>query len=256
MDTMPSYGTSYPGSYQPQQQQGGGMNMQGLGSLMQFIPGFMNLMKGMNNTGQKNTAAQMQNVTNAMGNTNNPLYQQLYGGFKQQGQQQLGENITQMEGQNRNLAGMGRTPLFDPSRQGEMAFRAQAAAGPQMGMMAQQETQGALGNMAKALGGAGGQVGVNQQLFQNQYGARAGNNYQTGMGGALNSQNALGGLGAFLNTGGQRQQMGGQVQQGQQQQVGQQSSPFAFLSGIGGGVNAPGAQQGNTNWFGGNNGYP
>lgn len=210
------YNNSAQGSNVPTQQ-GGGMSTQGLGSLMQFIPGFMNLMKGMNNSGQKQTAAQLSNVTNAMGNPNNPLYQQLYGGFKQQGQQQLGQNITQMEGQNRNLSAMGRTPLFAPERNGEMAFRAQAAAGPQMGMMAQQQTQQALQNQAHALNPYG-QQGSYNNLQQSQYGPRA------AMGAANSSSLGLGGLGAFMNTGGQ-----GAMSQG---------------------VNAPGAQQGNNSLLG------
>lgn len=143
----------------------------GISSLLQFLPSFLTLMKGMNNSGQKSTAAQMHNVTNAMVNPNNPLYQQMYGQYKQQGQQQLGENISQMAGQNRMLSSMGRTPLFAPERQGEQEFRAQAAAGPQIGLQAQQQTQGALQNAAHALNPYG-QSQTYSNLFGQQYPAQ------------------------------------------------------------------------------------
>lgn len=144
-------------------------NSGGIGSLLQFIPGFLQLMHGINNSGQKQTAAQLSNVNNAMVNPNNPLYQQMYGQYKQQGQQQLGENISQMQGYNRMQSAMGRTPLFAPERQGEQAFRAQAAAGPQIGIAAGQETQQALQNASRGLMGAGMQGGVNEQLLKSQY---------------------------------------------------------------------------------------
>ena len=50
---------------------------------------------------------------------------------------------------------MGRTPLFNPERQGEQAFRTTALAGPQMTLAAQQMTQNQLGNSAAALGNYG-----------------------------------------------------------------------------------------------------
>lgn len=193
----------------------------GLGSLLQFIPAFQSLMKGMNNTSQKTTAAQLSNVNNAMVNPNNPLYQQMYGQYRQQGQQQLGESISQMEGQNRMLSAMGRTPLFSPERQGEMTFRAQAGMGPQIGIQAQQQTQQALQNAAHGLLGAGMQGGVNSQLTKTQYGPQAnfGANNQTATG--------LYGLGQLMNTG---------MRPMPQQQQG----------GMNYGLNAPGAQQGNN----------
>lgn len=63
------------------------------------------------------------NIAGAMTNLNNPLYQQLYGQFKQQGQQNLAQELQMMEGRNRSLAGMGRVPLFAPERNGEEVFR-------------------------------------------------------------------------------------------------------------------------------------
>jgi hypothetical protein len=201
------------------------------GSLLQFIPAFMSLMKGMDNSGQKQTAAQLSNVNNAMTNPNNPLYQQMYGQYKQQGQQALGDSISQMEGQNRMLSSMGRTPLFDPSRQGEQTFRAQAAAGPQIGIQAGQQTQQALQNAAASLGGKVGQTGVYQNLFNSQYGSRAGTQANPyGQGAANQTGLGLGQLGQFLNSG----QGGGQ----QPRQLPWQTPNQ--------GLNAPGAQQGNS----------
>lgn len=197
------------------------MDSGGITSLLQFIPGFLQLMHGMNNSGQKQTAAQLRNVNNAMVNPENPLYQQMYGQYKQLGQQQLGENISQMEGQNRSLAGMGRTPLFAPGRQGEAAFRAQAALGPQIGVQAQQSTQAALQNAMKGLTMAGMKGGVNDQALLSQYGPKA------AYGAANTSQYGLEGLGNFLN---QRQS--------------QQQTQLPWLQNSG--VNAPGAQQGNS----------
>lgn len=199
----------------------------GLGSLLQMIPIFMQLTKGMNNSTQKNTAANLANVNNAMTNPNNPLYQQMYGQYKQQGQQQLGENISQMEGQNRMLSNMGRTPLFDPQRQGEAAFRAQAAAGPQIGIQAGQQTQQALMNAARGLTGAGNVNGVNNQLMNSQYGSA--------QGGAANQ--SMMGLNALANILKSPQQQQRPMQQPQQSNMAQQ------LPWLQPGLNAPGAQQ-------------
>lgn len=207
------------------------MDQGGITSLLQFIPGFLQLMHGMNNSGQKQTAAQLRNVNNAMVNPENPLYQQMYGQYKQLGQQQLGENISQMEGQNRSLAGMGRTPLFAPGRQGEAAFRAQAALGPQIGVQAQQSTQAALANAVQGLFAAGKSGGVNQMLQQSQYGANTGGAANQGLIGMER-------LGNFLN----------QRQPQQQTQQGGNAGTFSIAdymrqNGGGYGVNAPGAPQ-------------
>lgn len=205
------------------------MDNNGVGSLLQFLPSFISLMKGMNNTTQKNTAAQLSNVNNAMTNPNNPLYQQMYGQYKQQGQQALGENISQIEGQNRMLSAMGRSPLFSPERQGEASFRAQAAAGPQIAIQAGQQAQQALANAARGLYGAGGAGGVNSQLSSSQYGDR------TKQGAANQSNVGLGQLGQFLHDNGRATQ--------EPQQYGPptiQQMQSAYTNQI---LNAPGAQQ-------------
>lgn len=63
------------------------------------------------------------NVTNALYNPQNSLYKQLYGQNRQNNLTSLSEAITELERRNRSLSGMGRTPLFNPERRGEMAFR-------------------------------------------------------------------------------------------------------------------------------------
>lgn len=198
----------------------------GITSLLQFIPGFLQLMHGMNNSGQKQTAAQLRNVNDAMVNPNNLLYQQMYGQYQQQGKTQLGENISQMQGQNRMLSNMGRTPLFAPGREGEAAFRAQAALGPQIGVQAGQQTQAALQNAMRGLMGAGMQGGVNEQLMKSQYGPNSG-------GAANQSLVGLTQLGNFLNQG----------RGGVQQPSSQPPLPWQVQNS---GVNAPGAQQGGS----------
>lgn len=210
----------------------------GLGSLLQFIPSFLSLMHGLNNSGQKRTADQLAQVNNAIVNPNNPLYQQMYGQYRQQGQQQLGESISQMEGQNRMLAGMGRVPLFSPERQGETAFRTQAMSGPQIGIQAGQQTQEALKNALQGLYGAGRQGGVNSTLLASQYSPQ-----RLGYGASGQMPVGLGLLANQLNS--------GQTQQMPQQQYGQSTPPqWPPLTG---GLNAPGAQQGNSilSWLGG-----
>ncbi len=67
--------------------------------------------------------AQQGNILDAITNQNNPLYQQLYNQKKQQGQQNLGDAIQQLQAQNRLLTSMGRSPLLDNERGSESVFR-------------------------------------------------------------------------------------------------------------------------------------
>jgi hypothetical protein len=99
----------------------------------------------------------------SMTDLNNPLYQQLYGQFKQQGQQNIAQNLQMMEGRNRTLSAMGRTPLFSPERGGEEVFR-------QM-MMGNQDAQNnasqqALGQIQNAYSAARQQGAANMQTGQ------------------------------------------------------------------------------------------
>lgn len=86
-------------------------------SLAQLIP-YLPYLNHMNDYG-----ANSRNLASAMTDTSNPAYQNLYGQFKQQGQDNLSQQIAEMERQNRKQSAMGRTPLFSPERGGEATFR-------------------------------------------------------------------------------------------------------------------------------------
>lgn len=100
---------------------------------------------------QGNSTKQLGQVTNAMYNPSNPLYQQLYGQNKQNIQQNEGNAISQAEGMNRKLSSMGRTPLFSPERNGELAFRTAVQDQGNSGVQAQGQTEQQLGTAANAL---------------------------------------------------------------------------------------------------------
>jgi len=100
-----------------------------------------------------------QNIANAMTDLNNPLYQQLYGQFKQQGKANLAQTIAQLSGQNRKLAMAGRAPLFDPERGGETMFRGLTQG---YGDVQNQASQQAFGQLQKAYEPAM-QMGANRQ---------------------------------------------------------------------------------------------
>lgn len=105
----------------------------------------------------------------AIGNPSNPLYQQLYGQYQQQNKNNLASTISQLQGQNRMLTGMGRTPLFDPNRGGETIFRGLMQGQQDAGVQSAQQT--------------------NQALQAQQQGANSAGNYY----GAINSQAARAG---------------------------------------------------------------
>lgn len=157
---------------QKQNGQGGG---QGISSLLQAIPAILASFKGLNTGGQQNTTGQLQNVSNAIYNTQNPLYQQLYGQNKQSIQQNEGNAIAQAEGENRRLSATGRTPLFSPERNGEVAFRTAVQGAGQAGQQAQQQTESQLGAASNALHGV---YGAQQANTENQFG-----NTSLGLGG-------------------------------------------------------------------------
>jgi hypothetical protein len=102
-------------------------------------------------------------MAGALTDLNNPLYQQLYGQFKQQGQQNLAQNLMMMEGRNRSLGAMGRTPLFAPERNGEQVFR-QTMMGNQD--IQNQASQQALGQIQKGYEAQRAQGQSNMQVGQ------------------------------------------------------------------------------------------
>lgn len=162
----------YPHSVEPGYGGGqGGASGIGISSLLQLIPALMASFKGLNTSGQQNTTGQLQNVTNAMYDTTNPLYQQLYGQNKQMMQQNMGNAVSQAEGQNRAVSAMGRTPLFSPERNGELAFRTMVQGQGAAGQAAQQQTESQLGNAGTML--ARGLYPLQQTNTENQFGNTA-----------------------------------------------------------------------------------
>lgn len=77
----------------------------------------------------------------------NPLYNQVYGQYKQQNANNMAQQIAEAQGQNRMNANMGRTPLFSNERGSENIFRTlmqqQQGAGVQADQQARQALQGA-----------------------------------------------------------------------------------------------------------------
>lgn len=64
-----------------------------------------------------------QNTVNAIGDMDNPQFQKLFKQKRQAGQQNLAEFIAETQRQNRKASALGRTPLFDSERGGEVVFR-------------------------------------------------------------------------------------------------------------------------------------
>jgi len=145
-----------PGA-QPQTSASGGNDGHVISSLLQFIPGLMSNFKGQDIAPQQQAAGNLGQITAAMTNTANPLYQQLYGQNRQSMMQDLGQATAALEGRNRSLSAMGRTPLFAPGRGGETAFRNVTQGYENAGQQAAAQTMnqlGAAGNMTGNLIGA------------------------------------------------------------------------------------------------------
>jgi len=147
---QPSYqGVSAPQAQTPNNSQSGNGNI--LSSLLQAIPAIQAGFKGNNIAPQQQSTAQLQQISDALMNPDNPLYQKLYGQNKQLLQQNEGNALSQAEGQNRMLSAMGRTPLFSPERNGEVAFRTMIQNQGQAGLQAQNQTENQLGNAGLTL---------------------------------------------------------------------------------------------------------
>lgn len=174
------------GSYMnPQGQQQG--NTQNMGSsLMTAIPSILQGFGAMGNNGGNNTlntlGGNSANLSNALTNTNNPLYQQIYGQERQQNMSNLAGGLNMMQGQNRLQSAMGRVPLFAQGRGGEEAFRGLMNGYQNADLQAQQQARSSIG---QALQGTtqGGYLGAQQQ--------RANSMQNNGM---LNSFNSIGQL--------------------------------------------------------------
>lgn len=100
---------------------------------------------------QEELAGRQNQISAALTDTNNPLYQQIYGQYKQQNQNNMGQMIAEAQAQNRMNSNMGRTPLFSNERGSENIFRQMMQQYQQGGVQADQQTRA-------ALTGAGGQT--------------------------------------------------------------------------------------------------
>lgn len=124
---------------------------------------------------KKALAQKMSQLADAQGDTNNPLYKQIYGQYQDQNRQNLAQTIAEAQGQNRMNTANGRTPLFDPSRGGEQLFRgliqgqqAGAAQSAQQAQAALQERMTGYGNAYATTNNAG--QGAGRGNAQNMHG--------------------------------------------------------------------------------------
>lgn len=69
------------------------------------------------------SAGDLQRIGRAMTDVNDPLYRQFAQEEEQTSKQDFAEALQQLINQNRRQQGMGRTPLFDAERGGEVIFR-------------------------------------------------------------------------------------------------------------------------------------
>lgn len=117
-------GTAYGNGYTPQMNYNYGQNNQQPQQGTHVLSGLANLIPAVSTAFAGNGQNEnFKNIENAQTNTNNPLYQQIYGQQKQQGQQNLAEEISQLQGVNRAQSAMGRTPLFSTDRGSGQIFR-------------------------------------------------------------------------------------------------------------------------------------
>lgn len=123
-------------------------------SLLTSIPSLMSNFSGSAQPyrkEQEQLAGRQNQISGALTDNNNPLYQQIYGQYKQQNQNNMGQYIAEAQGQNRMNANMGRTPLFSQERGSENIFRQLMQGYQNQGVQADQQTRQAL---SQAMGGA------------------------------------------------------------------------------------------------------
>lgn len=95
---------------------------------------------------QQQLASNQLSASNAlMQGPNNPLYQSIFGQYKQQNANTAAQTIAEAQGQNRMNANMGRTPLFSNERGSENIFRTLMQQQQGAGVQADQQTRAALG---------------------------------------------------------------------------------------------------------------
>lgn len=117
-------------------------------SLISGIPGLLSAFSGAGSAPylkqQKEIADRQNQYSQALTDTNNPLYQQIYGQYKQQNQANMAQSIAEAQAQNRLNAGMGRVPLFNNERGSENIFRSLMQGYQNQGVQADQQTRAAL----------------------------------------------------------------------------------------------------------------
>lgn len=180
MADLMTYGQQQPYQQYPQQPQQSPQQQQGAGkNILDYLTGngpnqggLFALLNGLGMTGNQsayknigNLSNQASNISSAMGNPNNPLYQQLYGQYKQQNMNNLVGGLNAAAGQNRMLQGMGRTPLFAPGREGEEGFRQLMTGYQNNDLQAQQQVQG---NLAQQMQGINSSAFLQNQALQAQ----------------------------------------------------------------------------------------
>lgn len=143
-----------------------GSLLEALPTLLGTVPAVKSQMRGVNLGPQKQIADQMTQLAQAQTNTNNPLFQSLYGQNKQAGQQNLAETIAQLQSQNRMALSNGQAPLLNQERGGESIFRNLMQGQQTVGNQALENTFGQLRNAQNSLGGAYNTQG---NLAQGQY---------------------------------------------------------------------------------------
>lgn len=163
---------------------------------------------------QKQLAQQQQGISQALTQgPSNPLYQQMYGQYEQQGANQLGQGVAELQSQNRANAALGRTPLLNNERGSENIFRNVVQGYQNLGTQAEQQTRQAL---------TGAMYGTNAASTDynnlSKYGQAANSQQLTGYNTIYNLLRGLGG--------GQQQPSVGSAGGGNYSQP-QQSSPQA-----------------------------
>lgn len=117
---------------------------------------------------QKQIAQQQQNIYGELQNPQSAGYQQLYNQYKDQNTQNMAQGISELQGQNRLAANMGRTPLFSQDRGGETLFRGITQGYQNAGTQANQQTQQ---NLMGQLQGGNAAMGAYNSL--SNYGAKS-----------------------------------------------------------------------------------
>lgn len=132
------------------------MALEFLSSLLQAVPAINALFSGSTSAPylkQQQAQAQHQaQLTDALTNTQNPIYANLFNQYNQQANQDMAHVLSEAQGQNRAASALGRTPLFSQERGGEQLFRALMQGREQASNSAADQART---NIKASLGGAG-----------------------------------------------------------------------------------------------------